>query len=393
MGSEVKTFHDLEREVQRHGFCGKCGGCVAFCSAANLGALKVGPDGKPVFADEEKCLKCGICYMICPNTLDLDEELKKGTKWELPIGPIKDLVSAQTTNPTVGERCTDGGVVTSLLLYLLDNHMIDGALVSKSDGPFHRGPMLATSGEEIISASGSHFDESFSIVELGSQYSTYSPAIRELKSLRKGLIDRVAMVGTPCQIHTVRKMQVLGIIPSDVIKYYFGLFCMENFSFNDIQLRLLEKKYRFDLTQVSKVNVKQDFFIYLNNDRVIHIPFEEIDSIARPACLVCSDFSAEFSDISFGGLGSPDGYTTVLIRSERGRMVYRGALTAGYIKEKRYSSSEKAREVVIQLQKVVLDFSRRKKERAQKNRGSAVGSLMDMVRRVWRMTLPGSIGR
>ncbi len=373
MGSEAKTFHDLEREVQRFNFCGKCGGCVAFCSADNLGALKVGPDGMPVFADEEKCLKCGICYMICPNIRDLDEELKKKTKWEPPIGPIKDLVSAQTTNPTVGERCTDGGVVTSLLLYLLDNHMIDAALVSRSDGPFHRGPTLATSGEEIISASGSHYDESFSIVELGSHFSTYSPAMQELKSLRKGLIDRVAMVGTPCQIHTVRKMQVLGIIPSDVIKYCFGLFCMENFSFNDIQLRHLEKKYGFDLAQVTKVNVKEDFFIYLEERRVIHIPFEEIDSIARPACLVCPDFSAEFSDASFGGLGSPEGYTTVLLRSERGKMVYRGALAAGYIKERRYSSSEKARADVIKLQKRVLDFSQRKKERALKNRGPMVG--------------------
>ncbi|HUL31485.1 MAG TPA: Coenzyme F420 hydrogenase/dehydrogenase, beta subunit C-terminal domain [Thermodesulfobacteriota bacterium] len=373
MGSEVKTFHDLEKEVQRYNFCGKCGGCVAFCSADNLGALKVGPGGMPVFADEEKCLKCGICYMICPNIRDLDEELKKKTNWEPPLGPIKDLVSAQTTNPVVSERCTDGGVVTSLLLYLLENHMIDGALVSKSDGPFHRGPVLATSGEEVVSASGSHFDESFSISELGSQYSTYSPAIQELKSLRKGSIDRVAMVGTPCQIHTVRKMQVLGIIPSDVIKYCFGLFCMENFSFNDIQLRHLEKQYGFDLAHVSKVNVKEDFFIYLNNGRVIHIPFEEIDSIARPACLVCPDFSAEFSDISFGGLGSREGYTTVLLRSERGKMVYRGALTAGYIKERRYSSSEKARADLIKVQRMVLDFSQRKKERALKNRGAMAG--------------------
>jgi coenzyme F420 hydrogenase subunit beta len=373
MGSEVKTFHDLEKEVQRYNFCGKCGGCVSFCSADNLGALKVGPDGMPVFVDEEKCLKCGICYMICPNIRDLDEELKKKTKWEPPIGPIKDLVSAQTTNSTVGERCTDGGVVTSLLLYLLDNHMIDGALVSKSDGPFHRGPVLATSGEEVVSASGSHYDESFSIAELGSQYSTYSPAMQELKSLRKGVIDRVAMVGTPCQIHTVRKMQVLGIIPSDVIKYCFGLFCMENFSFNDIQLRHLEKQYGFDLAHVSKVNVKEDFLIYLNNGRVIHIPFEEIDSIARPACLVCPDFSAEFSDISFGGLGSPEGYTTVLLRSERGKMVYRGALTAGYVKERRYSSSEKARADLIKLQRMVLDFSQRKRERSLKNRGAMAG--------------------
>jgi len=372
MGSEAKTFHDLEREVQRYNFCGKCGGCVAFCSADNLGALTVGPDGMPVFADEEKCLKCGICYMICPNIRDLDEELKRKTKWEPPIGPIKDLVSAQTTNLTVGERCTDGGVVTSLLLYLLDNHMIDAALVSKSDGPFHRGPMLATSGEEIISASGSHYDESFSVVKLGSHYSTYSPAMQELKSLRKGLIDRVAMVGTPCQIHTVRKMQVLRIIPSDVIKYCFGLFCIENFSFDDIQMRHLEKKYGFDLTQVLKVNVKEDFFIYLKDGRVIHIPFEEIDSIARPACLVCPDFSAEFSDISFGGLGSLEGYTTVLIRSERGKIVYRGALTAGYIKERKYSPAEKARSDLIKLQRMIINFSQRKKERALRNRGTAV---------------------
>jgi coenzyme F420 hydrogenase subunit beta len=250
--------------------------------------------------------------------------------------------------------------------------MIDAALVSKSDGPFHRGPMLATSGEEIISASGSHYDESFSVVKLGSHYSTYSPAMQELKSLRKGLIDRVAMVGTPCQIHTVRKMQVLRIIPSDVIKYCFGLFCIENFSFDDIQMRHLEKKHGFDLTQVLKVNVKEDFFIYLKDGRVIHIPFEEIDSIARPACLVCPDFSAEFSDISFGGLGSLEGYTTVLIRSERGKIVYRGALTAGYIKERKYSPAEKARSDLIKLQRMIINFSQRKKERAFRNRGTAV---------------------
>ncbi len=372
MGSEAKTFHDLKSEVQQLNFCGKCGGCVAFCSASNLGALEVGPDGMPRFADEEKCLKCGICYMICPNIYDLDEELKKKMKWELPIGPIKDLVSAQTTNPTVGEKCTDGGVVTSLLLYLMDNHMIDGALVSRSDGPFRRGSMLATSGEEIISASGSHYDESFSVAELGSQYSTYSPAMQQLKGLRKGVIDRVAMVGTPCQIHAVRKMQVLGIIPSDVIKYCFGLFCMENFSFNDLQLKHLEKRYGFDLAHVTKVNVKEDFFIYLEDGRIIHIPFEEIDSIARPACLVCPDFSAEFSDISFGGLGSPEGYTTVLIRSEKGKMIYRGALTAGYIKERKYSSAEKSRSELITLQRLIIAFSQRKRERALKNRGGVV---------------------
>ena len=368
MSADIKSFQDLITEVQRAGFCGRCGGCLSFCSADNLGALTVDQDGMPCFADEEKCLRCGICYMICPNTRDLDEELKKRTKWEAPIGSVIDLASAQTTNPMVGERCTDGGVVTSLLLYLLDNHIIDAALVSRRDGPFHRAPLLATTGEEIISAAGSHYDESFHIGELGSYYSTYSPAMYELKRLREGFMNRVAMVGTPCQIHTVRKMQVLKIIPSDVIKYYFGLFCMENFSFNDLQMGPLSKKYGFDLTQVVKVNVKEDFFVYLEDGRVIHIPFEDIDSIARPACLVCPDFSAEYSDISFGGLGSPEGYTTVLIRSEKGKWVYREALSAGYIKERRFSSVQKARNDWMKTSTKVLSFSERKKARTLKNR-------------------------
>jgi coenzyme F420 hydrogenase subunit beta len=371
MSADIKSFQDLITEVQRAGSCGKCGGCVSFCSADNLGALTVDQDGMPKFADEEKCLRCGICYMICPNTRDLDEELKKRTKWEAPIGSVIDLASAQTTNPMVGERCTDGGVVSSLLLYLLDNHLVDAALVSKSDGPFHRGPLLATTGEEIISAAGSHYDESFHVAELGSQYSTYSPTMYELKRLREGYMNRVAMVGTPCQIHTVRKMQVLKIIPSDVIKYYFGLFCMENFSFNDLQMGPLSKKYGFDLTQVVKVNVKEDFFVYLEDGRVIHIPFEDIDSIARPACLVCPDFSAEYSDISFGGVGSPEGYTTVLIRSEKGKWVYREALSAGYIKERRFSSVQKARSDWMKTSTKVLSFSERKKARALKNRQPA----------------------
>jgi coenzyme F420 hydrogenase subunit beta len=378
MSADIKVFQDLINEVQRLDFCGKCGGCVSFCSADNLGALKIGDEGMPAFADEEKCLRCGICYMICPNTHDLDEELKKRAKWEPPMGLIIDLTSAQTTNPTVGERCTDGGVVTSLLLYLMDNHIIDAALVSRGDGPFHRAPLLAMTGEEIISAAGSHYDESFHVAELGSHYSTYSPAMYELKRLREGHVDRVAMVGTPCQINTVRKMQLLKVIPSDVIKYCFGLFCMENFSFNDLQLGPLSKKYGFNLTQVAKVNVKEDFFAYLEDGRVIHIPFEDIDSIARPACKVCPDFSAEFSDISFGGLGSPEGYTTVLIRSEKGKWIYREALAAGYIKERKFPSIQKARSDWMRTNAKVLSFSDRKKARALKNRQAALMKLANV---------------
>ena len=366
--AKTKSFKDLIYEVQVYEFCGKCGGCVSFCSAGNLLALKIDENGFPVFADEEKCVHCGICYMICPNTNELESELKKKFNWKAPWGPVKAITSAKTTDSTVEKDCTDGGVVTSLLLYLFDKGLIEGALVSKSKGPFQRGPLMATSREEIISAAGSHFDESLSILELGSQYSTYSPNIYALKQLTEGTLDKVAMVGTPCQIRTVRKMQLLEIIPADIINYVFGLFCWENFSFNDLEKNQLAQRYDFDLDEVVKVNIKEELCIYLRDGRLVKIPLDLVDFIARPACLVCPDFSSEYADLSFGGLGSSDSYTTVVIRSETGRKVYKDALAAGYVKEKKHKSLQKAKSELSDIKTLIDNFSKRKKSRARQNR-------------------------
>jgi hypothetical protein len=62
----------------------------------------------------------------------------------------------------------------------------------------------------------------------------------------------------------------------------------------------------------------------------------------------------------------------VLIRSEKGKWVYRGALTAGYIIERRYSSVQKARGDWMNTYTKVVCFSERKKSRALKNRLAAV---------------------
>ncbi|MCK4239410.1 MAG: 4Fe-4S dicluster domain-containing protein, partial [Candidatus Lokiarchaeota archaeon] len=62
-----KSFEDLIKEVHDIGICGECGGCVSFCSAADLGAIKMSEDGPPQYIDKDNCLHCGICYLICPE--------------------------------------------------------------------------------------------------------------------------------------------------------------------------------------------------------------------------------------------------------------------------------------------------------------------------------------
>ena len=52
----------------------------------------------------------------------------------------------------------------------------------------------------------------------------------------------------------------------------------------------------------------------------------------RPACNACNNFTNIYADISFGGLGSPDKYTTVIVRTKKGKDIISEAFSAGIIK-------------------------------------------------------------
>ncbi|MFQ5834522.1 MAG: Coenzyme F420 hydrogenase/dehydrogenase, beta subunit C-terminal domain [bacterium] len=364
---EVKTFSDLEKEVQAKGLCGQCGGCVSFCSADKLDALEIGEDGNPRYLNEDNCLKCGICYLVCPQIKALDDELQEKLGWKPPIGIYGKVASAKTTDKKIHEICTDGGVVTSLLVYMLDHNLINGAIVSKKTGPFSREAAIVTSQDDLIAAAGSQFSKSTHLEELGGKYTTYSPTISAVKSLEKSHLLHTAMVGTPCQIHTIRKMQILGVVPSHIIKYTLGLFCMENFSFDTLAKERLEKKMNIKMEDVIKLNIKDDLILTLDDGRTLHVPFEEVDQVARPACLVCSDFANEYADISLGGLGSLDGYTTTLIRTTLGERIYSEALRLGYIEERPIKDSETRRTEKTKMMAKIFSFSKRKKLRAEEN--------------------------
>ena len=362
---EIKTFRDLQEEVIFRNLCGKCGGCVSFCSAGTLNALQVGEDDLPCYTDEEKCLTCGICYMICPVSKDLDAEVQDKFGWKPPIGIYKTITSARAMDEAIREVATDGGVVTALLLYMLERHLIDGAIVSHKTTTFGREPVLATTREELIAAAGSHFGGSSHLEELGDKYTTYSPTISAVKGLESEHFRHAAMVGTPCQIRSIRKMQCLGVLPAHIITYTIGLFCMENFAFDALARKKLEEKLHIDFANIDKLNIKEDLIISMRDGMTIHVPFEEVDEIARPACLACTDFANDYADFSAGGLGSPAGYTTILVRTERGNQVYSDALRQGYIEEREFSGRAELRSERTKMMARVVAFAQRKRARGE----------------------------
>lgn len=158
-------------------------------------------------------------------------------------------------------------------------------------------------------------------------------------------------------------MQELSILPAHIVKYTFGLFCNLNFSFNIKARKNMEKKYNFLFDNVEKLNIKEDLIIKVKDREEIHIDFDDLKEITRPACYACRDFSNVYADISFGGLGSQDDYTTAIIRTKIGEKVYNKALKEGYIEEPlEANTSVKKSEILAK----VISFGKRKFERYKK---------------------------
>ncbi len=356
-----KSFLDLVREVHDKGICGLCGGCVSFCSAAKLKAIEMQPNAPPKYVNEEACLKCGICYLICPEIDVLNEELNVRYKFKEPIGQVDNVYSAQACNQDLRGIATDGGVVTALLQAMLEDNLIDGALVCKNVGSFKRVPFLARTKEDLHAAAGTHLDMVEQVRELG-LYNTFIPIVPELRKVVDMDLQKIAIVGVPCQVHSLRKMQELKIIPAHVVKYILGLFCWENFNFDTRARRQMEQKFGFLFSDLQKINIKEDLILNLKGRDSLHIDLKEMEKFMRPACSTCKDFSNVYSDISFGGLGSDEEFTTVLVRSEKGKDLYNLALKRGLIQSPPNVNS------AVQKSKImakIIGFSKQKQQRAE----------------------------
>jgi coenzyme F420 hydrogenase subunit beta len=359
----METFFNLIQEVQKPGLCHRCGGCVTFCTAVNFGALELDNDGKPRYGEIEKCIECGLCYSICPEIDELEDETKRKAAWSAPNGRIIETSVARAKDPEILKKATDGGVVTALLLHLFDTGRIDGAIVTKPAGPFQRRPSLAVTREEIANAAGFFFDTSHGMKHMSDKYVTYS-SIEEFAPMVKRGLRRVALVGTSCQIKAFRRMDVLGIVPSDSIAYCFGLFCAGNFTFTEEQRNKLAQDHDFSWDDVKKINIKESFMVHLKNGDVRTIPLEDLDFMKRYACQYCSDYTAEFSDISFGGIGAEEGWTTLITRTPLGRAIYADAKDGAIEEFSTENNPNFASDALVALRAA----SAKKKKAARQNR-------------------------
>ena len=148
--------------------------------------------------------------------------------------------------------------------------------------------------------------------------------------------NRIAIVGTPCEIMAASKLQYYTDSPIDV---KLGLFCMENFSYKYFG-NLLEE-YELKMDDIEKFQIDKGFiFLLLKTKKTVKIPLSVAKRIIRKNCNICVELTSETSDISIGSIGSEDNWSTLIIRTKKGEEIVNGAIKQNFIESKELSESQ-----------------------------------------------------
>lgn len=297
-------------QIVKQGLCMGCGVCVAACPSRAIHIEKDHRKGLLVpVLDEHKCNQCGMCLQVCPgaevNFYRLSKTYLDTDTNEDTLGWYKSCYFGHACDNDIRYKSSSGGLITALLVFALDRGIIDAALVMimSPNKPMEPMACIADTSDKIIAASGSKYCPT-----------SMGAALEELTN-REG---KFAVVGLPCQMHGIRKLEEINCHLRQKIVLHCGLFCANNNSFLATEYFL--KKYDVCPDHVTEIKYRSNgwpgFMLATLHDgfvRKFRRGTTEPSTVRRrifssafhydfmmPRCLLCPDLTCEMADISFG---------------------------------------------------------------------------------------------
>jgi coenzyme F420 hydrogenase subunit beta len=329
-------WKELFDEVITSGLCTGCAGCVISCPHDVIGYEHEPGAYTPFHLEEElgldDCIHgqkgCTSCTRACPRFRAWEPEADlhlfgREREPDEMAGVYSDILLTRASDDFVYDVGQDGGLVSAILIWCLENDIVNGALTSgvenlpNGDPGWKAFPMVATNREEVLRGAGSRYT-----------YSANTMGFPEAKE--KGL-DRLALVGMSCQTSVAPVMwhRKIGKV-SKPIKLNIGLLCSK--SFDDALFdELFEVKYGLKKEDIAKMNIKGVFQIWTKDGGYHEINLKECHAWTREGCHHCPDFAAEHADISTGGIGDASDWTLTIVRTELGRAIIDAMVKDGVI--------------------------------------------------------------
>jgi coenzyme F420 hydrogenase subunit beta len=316
-----EIFNKLKNDVINQGLCTHCGTCSGLSNGKiKMKESKFGPI-------PELIINSGplddIIYNSCPgkgiNYPSLVKSLFNSNVTDWRVGHYKDTYIGYSNKDQLREAGASGGVITTLLIYLLENNLIDGAIILKhgSPKPWLAEPIIATTVQQIKD---------------GAQ-SVYAPIpVNTIFDKVKSFNGKLAYVGLPDQILSLRYLQNNNIKWSKKIKYVFGPYVGTNMYSDSIKSFLASNSYR-DLDDINTLKYRDGEWpgylkIVMKDGNVLKaekfyynylIPF-----YITKSSLLSTDFTNELTDISVGDAWNPKyenlgkGFSVIISRTKNG---------------------------------------------------------------------------
>jgi len=290
-------------EVVSDGLCTGCGACVGVCPT-NAIQMHLSNSLLLPCVDDSKCVRCLKCVQCCSgHSLDLaglNSSVFGKQPEDILIGSYSNCYLGHSNDAEVTSVSSSGGIVEQVLIYLLENRLIDYALTARAarENPLMPESSFASTREEILSSSGSK----------------YCPVATDV-ALKKIMAEdkKFAFVGLPCHIHSLRKAERVFKGLRGKIVLHIGLFCGHTVNFDGTFLVL--KKLAVSENEVARLR-------YRGNEHPDHMLIELRDGQRKKIrfnrnwnaywnlfapffftpvrCLMCPDHFNELADMSVG---------------------------------------------------------------------------------------------
>jgi coenzyme F420 hydrogenase subunit beta len=271
---------------------------------------------------------CTSCTRACPRFRDWEHEANehlfaRDREPDEMSGIYHDILLTRASDDMVHRMGQDGGLVSAILIWALDEGYIDAALVSYLDGAkgdWRAIPGVASNRDEVLASAGSRY--------------TYSANTLAFDEAREKGFSKLALVGMSCQssIPPVMWNRKIGKVGKPIV-FNIGLLCSKTFD-DAIFEELFEAKYRLPKQDMVKMNIKGVFQIWMKDGAYHEIPLKECHAWTREGCTHCPDFAAEHADISTGGIGKFNDWTLTVVRTDLGREIIQRMIADGSIETK-----------------------------------------------------------
>jgi coenzyme F420 hydrogenase subunit beta len=316
--------------------CLGCGACVCGCPGNRIRLVDVYDDGIRPFLSEAGCDFCGECLNVCPG-LETAHDFANERQNAIPellegFGPILELWEGYATDPEVRFQGSSGGLTSALALYCLEKEGMYAVLHTGTDEaePWRNRTVLSRTPGGLLEGTGSRYSPASPCDRLNAVEAAPGPCVfigkpcdvlgtrmsmncKPELAMKIGVSIAFFCAGTPATQGVVDMLKGLEVNIGDVESIRFrgkgwpGMFTVK-------QKGELEPSYRVS---------------YMNS-------WGFLQKYRPYRCHLCPDGTGEFADLSCGDpwyRGIPEnepGYSMVLVRTERGRSILRGAIKEGY---------------------------------------------------------------